>query len=176
MIFLETQLCGAFIIEPEKREDERGFFARVFCQKEFQTKGLDYNWVQCNISLNKKKGTLRGLHYQIAPHEETKLIRCTMGAIFDAIIDLRPSSPTYKQWIGVELTASSRRQLYVPKGFAHGYLTLEDEAEVSYLVSQFYAPESERGIRWDDPAFSIGWPESPGYISVKDQQYSLFNR
>ncbi|MCK4826502.1 dTDP-4-dehydrorhamnose 3,5-epimerase, partial [bacterium] len=153
MIFTETQLRGAYIIEIEKLKDNRGFFARTWCQKEFEEHGLTPRVVQANVSSNKKKGTLRGMHYQIAPYEETKLVRCTRGAIYDVIIDLRPASPTYTQWVGVELTADNYKMLYVPENFAHGFQTLEDNTEVTYQVSQFYTPGSESGIRWGDPAF-----------------------
>ena len=143
-------LKGAFIIEPERLEDNRGFFARAWCKKEFETHGLNSRLVQCNISFNKSSGTLRGMHYQVAPYEEAKLVRCTMGAIYDVIIDLRPDSATYMDWIGVELTADNRKMLYVPENFAHGYQTLNDNTEVFYQVSQFYSPEFETGVRWDD--------------------------
>ena len=175
MIFRETKLKGAFIIEPERLEDERGFFARTFCQEEFKTHRLNPGMVQCNISFNKKKGTLRGMHYQVAPHEETKLARCTRGAIYDVIIDLRPDSPTFKQWVAVELTADNRRMLYIPKGFAHGFQTLEDNTEVLYQMSEFYHPECARGVRWDDPAFGIEWPPAEQrIISAEDQAYPNF--
>ncbi len=172
MIFRETELKGAFIIELEKLEDARGFFARAWCQKEFEAHGLTARLVQCNLSFNKKRGTLRGMHYQAAPYEEVKLVRCTRGAVYDVIIDLRPESPTYKQWLGVELTADNYKMLYVPEGFAHGYQTLTDDAEVFYQVSQFYTPASERGVRWDDPAFGIEWPETDTrIISDKDESW-----
>ncbi len=171
MFFTETKLQGAFIIEPEPIEDERGFFARCWCKKEFEEHDLNPHLVQCNISFNKKKGTLRGMHYQVAPHEEAKLVRCTMGAIYDVIIDLRPESPTFKQWVAVELTALNRRMLYVPEGFAHGFQTLEDNTEVLYQMSEFYHSECARGVRWDDPAFGIKWPDGNRIISVKDLQY-----
>jgi dTDP-4-dehydrorhamnose 3,5-epimerase len=177
MIFTETNLKGAFIIEPERIEDERGFFARTWYQSEFESRGLDARLVQCNISYNAKKGTLRGMHYQAAPYEETKLVRCTMGALYDVIIDLRPASPTFKQWIAVELTVDNRRMLYIPGGFAHGFQTLEDSTEVFYQMSQIYHPESARGVRWDDPAFGIGWPSADQrVISTRDQQYPDFNQ
>ena len=175
MIFRETKLKGAFIIEPERQEDERGFFARTFGQEEFKAHGLNPRLVQCNISFNKNKGTLRGMHYQIAPYEEVKLVRCTMGAIYDVIIDLRADSPTYKQWFAVELTAENRRMLYIPEGFAHGFQTLEDNTEVFYQMSEFYNPESSKGIRWDDPAFNIRWPSNKRIISPRDQQYPDFS-
>lgn len=171
MIFSETALKGAFVIDIEKHEDERGFFARGWCEKEFQEHGLVSSIVQANISYNKNKGTLRGMHYQESPHEETKLIRCTKGALYDVIIDLRPESATYKQWIGVELTAENYKFLYVPENFAHGFQTLEDNTEAIYQVSQFYTPGAEQGIRWDDPAFNIKWPGEVEVISDKDGKW-----
>ncbi|MGQ9570723.1 MAG: dTDP-4-dehydrorhamnose 3,5-epimerase, partial [Thermodesulfovibrionales bacterium] len=169
MIFKETNLNCAFVIELEKRVDERGFFARAWCKKEFEAHGLVANIVQSNVSFSKKAGTLRGMHYQVAPFEETKLIRCVKGAIYDVIIDLRLNSPTYKHWIAVELTEDNYKMLYVPEGFAHGFQTLTDNVEVFYHVSQFYSPESERGIRWNDPQFGIIWPEvDKRIISDKD--------
>ncbi len=176
MNFHETKLKGAFVIELERKEDERGFFARAWCQKEFEAHGLNRNLVQANVSYNRKRGTLRGLHYQVAPHEEAKLVRCFRGAIYDVIVDLRPDSPTYLRWIGVELTAENRCMLYVPEGFAHGFQTLEDDTEVFYQVSQFYTPGAERGVRWDDPTFAIEWPAAKRrVISVKDQNWPLFS-
>ena len=174
MIFTETKLKGAFIIELELREDERGFFARSWCRQEFEVHGLNIRLAQCNISFNKRKGTLRGMHYQLAPHAEAKLVRCTRGAIYDVIIDLRPDSSTFKQWISLELSAENHRMLYVPEGFAHGYQTLENNTEIFYQVSEFYHPESERGVRWDDPVFGIEWPLSMKIISAKDQSYAGF--
>jgi len=175
MIFTETKLEGAFLIQPEKLEDERGFFARAWCRKEFQANNLDAELVQCNISFGRKKGTLRGMHYQISPHQEVKLVRCTMGAIYDVIIDLRPESSSYLQWVGVELSADTRKMLYVPKGFAHGFQTLQDNTEVFYQVSEFYAPSSERGVRWDDPAFDIQWPDiDERVISERDRRHPDF--
>ena len=171
MIFQETTLKGAYIIEPERREDNRGFFARVWCRKEFLTKGLNGQLVQCNISYNKEKGTLRGMHYQVAPFAEIKLVRCTMGAIYDVIIDLRPQSPTYLQWVAVELTTENRKILYVPENFAHGYQTLVDDVEVFYQVSQFYVPDSEGGVCYDDPAFGIKWPMEVQVVSDKDRAW-----
>jgi dTDP-4-dehydrorhamnose 3,5-epimerase len=176
MIFIETQLKGAFIIKPERLEDERGFFARTWCQREFEAHGLNSRLVQCNISFNKKAGTLRGMHYQAAPYEEAKLVRCTQGAIYDAIIDLRPESPTFKQYTAIVLTAQNRKMLYVPEGFAHGFLTLEDHTEVFYQMSEFYAPEYARGIRWNDPAFNIQWPADVQIISDRDQNLPDFKR
>lgn len=175
MIFTETKLHGAFIIEVERREDERGFFARTFCQEEFAAHGLRPRFVQCNISFNKKKGTLRGMHYQVAPYEEAKLVRCTMGAIYDVIIDLRPDSPTFKQWVAVELTADNHRMLYIPERVAHGFQTLEDDTEVFYQMCEFYHRECARGVRWDDPAFGIEWPPvEQRIISTKDQKWLNF--
>lgn len=172
MIFREIKLKGAFLIEPSRREDERGFFARAWCQKEFEKHGLVSVLVQSNISFNKKKGTLRGLHYQLAPYEEAKLVRCTRGAIHDVILDLRPDSPSYKQWIAATLTAENREMLYVPAGFAHGFQTLEDNTEVFYHVSQFFSPEYERGVRWNDPMFAIEWPQTElRIVSDKDKAW-----
>lgn len=172
MIFSQTAVKDAFIIELEKRSDERGFFARSWCKNEFHVKGLNTNLVQSNIAFNKHKGTLRGLHYQISPYEETKLIRCTKGSIYDVIVDLRVSSPSYMKWIGVELTDDNYRMLYVPEGFAHGYQTLEDNSEVTYQVTQFYTPDAERGIRWNDPSFNISWLiTAEMIISEKDQSW-----
>ena len=174
MIFTETRLKGVFIVEMEKLEDERGFFARTFCQKEFKAHGLTPKVVQCNISFNKRRGTLRGMHYQVAPHEEAKLVRCTRGAIYDVVIDLNPQSPTFKQWIGAELTEENRRLFYVPRGFAHGFQTLEDSTEVFYQMSEFYHPECVRGVRWNDAAVGIDWPHCERIISARDQQYPDF--
>lgn len=176
MIFTETKLKGAFIIDIEAIEDERGFFARSWCREEFAAHGLNPQLAQCNISFNQKKGTLRGMHYQKPPHEEAKLVRCTMGAVFDVIIDLRPDSSTHKQWVGEELTAQNRRILYIPEGFAHGFLTLKDDTEVFYQMSTEYVSESASGICWDDPAFNIFWPEKPQIISQRDQSYPGFNQ
>lgn len=172
MIFKETNLKGAFVIELEKREDERGFFARTWCKKEFEANGLETGLVQANLSLSRKAGTLRGMHYQAAPYEETKLVKCTKGALYDVIIDLRPNSLTYKQWFAVELTENNYKMLYVPKGFAHGFQTLVDNVEVFYLVTQFYSPSSERGVRWNDPQFGIKWPDvNIRSISEKDKNW-----
>lgn len=175
MILTETKLKGAFIIEPERLEDERGFFARTFCKEEFRAHGLNPRVVQCSISFNKTRGTLRGMHYQAAPYEEAKVVRCTMGAICDVIIDLRPESPTFKRWVAVELTSDNHRMLYIPEGFAHGFQTLEDNTEVFYQMSEFYHPATARGVRWDDPAFGIEWPPvERRIISAKDQDYPNF--
>lgn len=175
MVFSETALNGAFVIEPEKREDSRGFFARTYCRHEFEEHGLETAVVQTSISFNLRKGTLRGLHYQTAPFEETKLIRCTMGSIYDVIVDLRPHSRTYKRSLAVELSARNRKGLYVPRGFAHGFQTLEDSTEVFYQMSEFYSPEHARGVRWNDPAFAIEWPAAQRNIHERDQHYPDFN-
>lgn len=169
MVFIETILKGAFIIEPERFEDERGFFARAWCKKEFEDHGLNSNLMQCNISFNNKKGTLRGMHYQSAPHAETKLVKCTHGSIYDVIIDLRPDSETYKNWFGVDLRSDNEEMLYIPEYFAHGFLTLEDNTEVFYLMSASYHPECARGVRWNDPVFSIHWPAAVSIISDRDR-------
>jgi len=174
MIFTKTKLKGTYIIDIEPIADERGFFARSWCQQEFEAHGLNPNLVQCNISFNKKKGILRGMHYQVAPHEEAKLVRCTKGAIYDVIIDLRPDSSTFKQWVSVELTAENHKMLYIPEGFAHGFQSLVDNTEVFYQMSAFFHPESARGVRWDDPAFKIEWPENERIISEKDLQHDIF--
>lgn len=168
MIFTETKLAGAFIIDLEKRGDSRGFFARSFCQDEFEKHGLVNKVVQTNVSLSKHQGTLRGMHYQESPYAETKLVRCTQGAIYDVIVDIRPESPTFKQWIGVELSSSNHRMLFVPQHFAHGFMTLVDDSEVTYQVSQVYHPGSERGLRYNDPALGIVWPQAVNVISDKD--------
>ena len=174
MIFTETRLSGAFILDLEPREDSRGFFARTFCRNEFEAHGLKADVAQCNVSYNHHARTLRGMHYQLPPVAETKLVRCTRGAIYDVIVDLRPESRTYLQHLGVELSAENRRQLYVPEMFAHGYLTLEPGSEVSYQVGEFYTPGAERGIRWDDPALGISWPQPVEVISEKDASWPAF--
>lgn len=171
MKFTETKLKDAFIITPDLIEDERGCFARTFCRFEFEEHGLNSNLVQCNISFNKTKGTLRGMHYQAAPHAEVKLVRCTAGTIYDVIVDMRQESPTFRQWLAVELSGKNRQLLYVPEGFAHGYQTLEAQTEVFYQVSVSYHPASERGVRWNDPAFGIRWPLPVRVISKKDSSY-----
>jgi dTDP-4-dehydrorhamnose 3,5-epimerase len=172
MIFTETNLDGAYVIEIQQLEDARGFFARSWCKNEFEMHGLTSRLMQSNISFSKKKGTLRGMHYQIAPSQESKLVRCTKGAIYDVIIDLRPNSPTYKQWLGTELTAENYKMLYVPEDFAHGFQTLENDTEVVYQVSQFYSPQSERGVRYNDPAFGIKWPVDVQVITDKDNNWA----
>ncbi|HLO89179.1 MAG TPA: dTDP-4-dehydrorhamnose 3,5-epimerase [Nostocaceae cyanobacterium] len=173
MIFTETPLKDAFIVDLEERQDHRGFFARTFCAHEFEAHGLKPIVAQCNLSFNYQKGTLRGMHYQIAPATETKLIRCVQGAIYDVIIDMRPDSPTFLSHFGIELTAENRRALYVPEMFAHGYQALTDGAEVLYQVGEFYRPGYERGLRYDDPFFNIEWPLEVTEISEKDLSWPL---
>jgi dTDP-4-dehydrorhamnose 3,5-epimerase len=174
MKFIKTKLGGAFIIEPEVIKDERGFFARTWCRRESKAFDLDADWVQCNVSFNRLSGTLRGMHYQAPPWEEIKLVRCTRGAIYDVIIDLRSDSKTLSQWVGAELTAENHHMMYVPKGFAHGFLTLADESEVFYQMSQFYSPEHAHGVRWNDPAFGIEWPIDVKVITDRDRAYPDF--
>ena len=171
MRFYESELEGACVIELDKLEDDRGFFARTWCQKEMEEHGLAARVAQANVSFNARAGTLRGMHYQVAPYEETKLIRCTRGALYDVIVDLRRGSPTYKHWMGVELTAKNYKMLYVPAHFAHGFVTLEDDTEATYFVSEFYTPDAERGLRWNDPEFGITWPRPAGVISGKDANW-----
>ncbi len=175
MIFKETKLAGAFIIELERREDDRGFFARTFCQKEFAEHGLKPTIAQTNLAFNRYKGTLRGMHFQYPPAAETKLVRCTRGAILDIIVDLRPESPTYLQHIAVELTADNCKALYVPERFAHGYQVLEDLTETSYQVGEFYTPAAEGGLRYDDPRLGLMWPLPVAEISPKDQAWRLLD-
>jgi len=174
MTFHETNLPGVFEISLEPNSDERGFFARSWCQVEFEGRGLNPRLVQCNISFNERKGTLRGMHYQAEPFGEAKLVRCTAGAIYDVVIDLRIQSPSFRQWVGVSLTADNRHMLYIPEGCAHGFLTLTDNTEVFYQISEFYHPESSRGVRWNDPAFQIVWPEKVAVISERDNSYPDF--
>ena len=175
MIFNPTPITGAYLIDIEKHGDDRGFFGRAFCANELRDKGIPFTVAQANVGYSRKKGTLRGLHYQVAPHEEAKLVRCIQGAVFDVIIDLRQESPSCGRWFGTELTAGGHRLLHVPKGTAHGYLTLEDNSEIMYLVSEFYAPGAERGIRWNDPAFNIQWPLTGDLIiSAKDRTWPDF--
>lgn len=175
MIFTKTNLADAFVIEIQKLEDERGFFARSFCQREFQEQGLNPNLAQCNISYNKSKGTLRGMHFQAHPHWEAKLVQCIRGSIHDVIVDIRPDSPTYKLHFGIRLTALEHKMLHVPEGFAHGFLTLEDDTEVFYQMSEFYAPGYARGFRWNDPNFNINWPSEIQVISERDANYPDFS-
>ncbi len=175
MVFTETPLPGAYLIDLEKRGDERGFFARAFCEKEFGAHQLATRFVQVNDSLSVQRGTLRGMHYQLEPNAETKLVRCIHGALHDVILDLRRTSPTFGRSFGAELSAENRRMMYVPKGFAHGFITLADDTEAFYYVDEFYAPAQERGIRWDDPRFDIGWPLQPVVISEKDRSHRTFD-
>lgn len=173
--FTETKLRGAFVVEPEIFEDERGFFARSYSEKEFLDQGIKLRMAESHISFNKMRYTIRGLHFQKEPHAQAKLVRCTQGAIFDVIVDLRPDSPTFKQWFGEELTAANHLMLYVPAGFAHGYQTLEDNSEMFYQVSEFYVPESCGGVRWNDPAFAIQWRAMDGVtLNERDQNYPDF--
>lgn len=174
MIFHETKLPGVFEIQVEAKSDERGFFARTWCQREFEKHGLNPKLVQCSVSFNERKGTLRGMHFQDVPYAETKLVRCTQGSIYDVVLDLRSQSPTFKQWISVVLTAEKRNMVYIPEGCAHGFLTLEDQTEVFYQMSEFYNAESARGLRWDDPAFQIVWPARVEVISERDRTYPNF--
>jgi dTDP-4-dehydrorhamnose 3,5-epimerase len=175
VIFNPAPLKGVYTIDLEKHGDNRGFFARVFCEREFAAAGLENHFVQINNSLTAKKGTLRGMHYQLAPSAEVKIIRCLRGSFFDAIVDLRPDSPTYCKWFGAELTADNRRMMYAPRGFAHALLTLEDNSEAFYLSSAFYAPDCERGVRWNDPTFAVEWPIEPAEISAKDAAWPDFD-
>ncbi len=175
MKFLSTPLAGAYVIELEPLEDERGFFARSFCQTEFRAHGLDPVIAQCNVSFNRKRGTLRGLHYQAEPHAEGKLVRCTRGAVWDVIVDLRKGSPTARQWYAAELTAENRRSLYIPAGFAHGFQTLVDDTEVLYQMSEFYHPDSARGVRWDDRTLAIRWPIKGAVISPRDRAFPFLD-
>ncbi|MEW6333001.1 MAG: dTDP-4-dehydrorhamnose 3,5-epimerase [Thermodesulfobacteriota bacterium] len=172
MIFRETRLPGVFVIELQRLEDERGFFSRSFCRREFAHRGLNPDVAQCNISVNREAGTLRGMHYQEAPHAEDKLVRCTRGSLYDVIVDLRRDSPTFTEWFALELAADGGRMLYVPKGCAHGFQTLEDDTEVFYQMSAFYQPEAARGVRWNDPAFGIQWPAGTRVIlSDRDRNW-----
>jgi dTDP-4-dehydrorhamnose 3,5-epimerase len=174
MIFTELPLPGAFVVDIERITDERGFFARGGCRKEFEAHGLISESVQMNIGFSPRKGTLRGMHYQVSPHGEIKLVRCTRGAVCDVIVDLREESRTFKRWHAVELSADNHRMIYVPEGFAHGYLTLAEDTEIYYNTTRFYHPESARGVRFDDPAFAIEWPRPPVMISEKDKSYPDF--
>lgn len=174
MIFTELELQGVWLIEPQLIEDERGFFSRVICEKEFVEHGFPNKWVQQNIAFNHKKGTLRGMHYQKGAAAEIKVVRCTRGAIYDVVVDLRETSPTYKKWTGLELSAENHRMLYIPAGFAHGYITLTDKTEIAYLVSAFYTPGAEAGLRYDDPLIGINWPEMVQLVSEKDRKWPMF--
>jgi dTDP-4-dehydrorhamnose 3,5-epimerase len=175
MNFLPTLFPDAWLIEPQRFADQRGFFARTWCRRDFEQRGMETDVAQCGIAFNTHKGTLRGMHFQAPPHEEVKLVRCTMGAIYDVILDLRTDSPTYLKHQGFELTAENRRELYIPKGFAHGYLTLSENSEIAYQMSQFYHPDAGRGVRWDDPAFAIQWPASPAVMNERDAKYPDYN-
>ena len=174
MVFTETSVQGAWVVEAERRADERGFFARTWDTEEFAQSGLSGRLVQCSLSFNTRRGTLRGMHYQAPPHEEAKLVRCTAGAIFDVALDLRPGSATFRRWFGVELSAQNRLALYVPEGCAHGFVTLTDDSEVLYQISEFYEPAAARGVRWDDPAFGIEWPAEVLVINERDRTYPDF--
>jgi dTDP-4-dehydrorhamnose 3,5-epimerase len=173
MIFTALPLSGAYLVEITRAEDERGFFARSYCAEEFAAHGLALPTVQCSVSFNARRGTLRGMHYQTAPHDEEKLVRCTGGSLFDVLVDNRPDSPTYRRWYGTELSAINHRALYIPKGFAHGFVSLADETEVYYMISVAYAPGFAGGLRWNDPALGIHWPVPPAVISQRDAEYPL---
>jgi dTDP-4-dehydrorhamnose 3,5-epimerase len=175
MRFIETALAGVYVIELEPFFDDRGFFARSWCKNEFAAHGLNTTLVQCNVAYSKKRGILRGMHYQIPPHAECKLVRCTAGRVYDVVLDLRADSPTRYQWLGFELTAANRRMIYVPEGFAHGYQALEDNSEVFYQMSEYYNREAARGVRWDDPAFGIKWPISDPVLSEQDRNFPLIS-
>ena len=175
MKFHETPLNGVYVIEPEQRGDSRGWFQRIFCAKEMGEAGLETRFVQANNSFNAESGTLRGLHYQLPPSPEVKIVRCIKGALWDVIVDLRPTSPTYLKWHGVELTAENRLAYYVPRGFDHGFVTLEPDTETLYLASQFYNPQAERGLRWNDPKIGITWPLDGAIISEKEANWQDFN-
>jgi dTDP-4-dehydrorhamnose 3,5-epimerase len=175
MVFTETGLSGAWVVDVERQADDRGFFARSWCQREFEARGLNTRLVQCSLSRSHREGTLRGMHYQTPPHAEAKLVRCTAGAIYDVIIDLRHESPTFRRSFGVVLSAENQRSLYVPERFAHGFLTLADESETFYQMSEFYEPSAGRGVRWNDPAFRIAWPATVTVISERDRNYPDFS-
>jgi dTDP-4-dehydrorhamnose 3,5-epimerase len=175
MIFTETKLKGAFVVEAERLEDERGFFARSWSALEFAAHGLDARLVECNISFSKRKGSLRGMHYQATPFAQAKLVRCTAGAIYDVAVDLREDSPSFRNWVGVELTAQNHRMFFIPEGFAHGFQTLADNVEVFYQMSAAYHPDAGRGVRWDDPAFGIAWPVPQPTMNDRDRSYPLLN-
>ena len=176
MKFNETNVDGCFVVEPDRFDDERGFFARIWDSKEFNQRGLSTTFAQFNLAFNHKAATLRGMHFQSAPHAEVKLVRCTRGAVYDVIVDLRPDSRTYLKWAGVELTADNYRTFYVPKGCAHGYVTLVDGAEVAYQVSETYAPQAAGGVRWNDPAFKVDWPIQPKIINPRDATYPDYKK
>lgn len=176
MIFSQTPIPGVWVIDIDPRRDERGFFARTWCREEFERHGLDARLVQCNISYNERRHTLRGMHFQCAPHEEPKLVRCTRGRMYDVVLDLRRDSPTFCRWYAIELSAENRRALFIPAGCAHGFLTLEDSTEVLYQMGEYYHPESARGVRWNDPAFGIEWPTDAPILSPRDASYPDFVR
>jgi dTDP-4-dehydrorhamnose 3,5-epimerase len=176
MIFTESPLAGAYLVELERLADERGFFARSYCAEEFAARRLGPELRHCSVSYNARAGTLRGMHYQGAPHEEHKLVRCTAGAVFDVIVDIRERSPTYRRWFGTELTAANRCSVFIPPGFAHGFVSLTDQAEVYYMISTAHAPQFSRGVRWNDPALAIEWPVTPTVISARDASYPLLER
>ena len=175
MIFAETEIPGVVVVEPEKLGDQRGFFARSYCAEEFAARGLAANFVQANISFNRKRGTLRGMHYQAEPKPEAKLVRCTRGAVFDVAVDLLPQSPTFRRWLGRELSSDNHRALYIPARCLHGFITLEDDSEISYLMGAGYDPALARGVRWNDPAFAIDWPLEPVVISARDAGFPDFS-
>lgn len=175
MIFHDTPIAGAYVIEPKKLEDARGFFARIYCTNELSERGLEAEIVQSNVGFSHRKGTLRGLHFQRPPHAEVKIVRCTSGSVFDVIVDLRPASPTYRQWYGTELSPRNGKMIYAPAGCAQGYMTLTDDAEMYYHTTAFFAPEFATGVRYDDPAFGIVWPLEPTVISQQDQQWPLLS-
>jgi dTDP-4-dehydrorhamnose 3,5-epimerase len=174
VIVKPTELPGAYVIEPERHQDIRGYFARTFCQKEFAEAGLDTRIAQCSVSFNARKGTLRGLHYQLPPFEEVKMVRCSRGAIYDVIVDIRPSSSAFKKYFSIELNEQNGKMLYIPAGFAHGFQTLCDDTEVAYQMSESYSAEHSRGVRWNDPAFGIPWPDAERIILERDQNYPDF--
>ena len=174
MIFTESKLKGVCLIEPEPVTDNRGFFARTFCREAFTERGMRIDFAQCSVSFNRSKGTLRGMHYQVEPYREAKVVRCTMGALYDVVVDMRPDSPTFRQWASFELSAENRHLVYVPEGFAHGFLTREDNTEVFYMITEFYHRKAARGVRWDDPAFGIEWPDEVRVLSDRDAQYPDF--
>jgi dTDP-4-dehydrorhamnose 3,5-epimerase len=173
MKFTPTKIAGVWILEPERHEDDRGWFARTWCAQEFREHGLVAEFTQCSMSFNRRKGTLRGMHWQVAPHEEAKLVRCTRGSMFDVALDLRPSSPTFRQWVGAELTAENGQALFIPEGCAHGFQTLADDTEVFYQIAGEYHPASGRGVRWNDPAFRIAWPLAEPLLSLRDRAFPL---
>ena len=171
MLFTETEIQGAYVLDAEQIADERGFFARTWARDEFEAHGLVPDLAQCNLSYNHRKGTVRGMHWQAPPHAETKLVRCAQGALYDVVVDLRPDSPTYRRWVGVELTAENRRALYIPEGCGHGFQTLEDATEVFYMITEYYTPAAARGMRWNDPAINVTWPLDVTVISDRDAEY-----